>query len=905
MLRVQGASDPRYDTIFFSVFRRFYVPKRVSNYRVTIGCGVYGIEGFFTPAYVLRSDMVGLCWRRDLSLSDVVPSVSRCEPYLTNTVKLVVFRALSRSVEKYLSSVDSLKKTSVREFFIRTCNGERSSLDARYVVNSDTHRCADGRGNDAGIIFLCKNHHSPDVASVSDEMARKLGIFPNYPYKTLKSLRRYRHNYGCTLPTSFSPALGFVRKWWSGRGGEMSQLPSFMIAVVARICKSFHARYVDDIVRQCFSKLDSWFFENSEQFDPVSCSLNGYIGWTTLGGPRGWSKVTVLESVLDWVGPRVDTQTARAREFESSLVREWLDGWAIDSLRTKSAKVDFRVFCTDPLQWATSGGAPAVEINFSTGIDTVRSKWAWALATLSETDEVYDVANSYRNVAQVALKEEVKTRTVITTPMGSYLRQSYLLYLLGDPKFLKSTLSDPVIVERDVVLKPSNYYVCIDASQFDHCVSKDFMIQFWERLRDAMANAHYDEQVLVLIDDEIEHLQTLVVQYDGNRIPYENGLLSGWRVTSLVGSIKSALLCEFLMKNIKELKSSDYVTQGDDIIMTCDSIPNKDEIIKLCTEFNIVVNPKKTTISPCGDFLKYRYRPDAITGLPLRTVRSIYYANPWLDQTVKRKPSEVMNGWYSFASRSVVTDGGKFPWGSFLRSAINDVRSWMGSDVPKSAFDGLLKTPVSCGGLGVIETLDRDYNTVDTVTVIEDRFDSAHDRALGIFGVRRPKSYIKNFSIRSFHEDILRSYAMSKKFVTGSAYRETLPTVADGVNMFKTCITAMQSWGFKSNMFDAISKNLLGNVDKNVRSDKFYPRYLRKTSRWYERIGYLLNGVKVSFPPSLYCDGRYDSALNKDLKSLVLSVAFTQRRLTAARLRLISYYACGFFLKTLGAVHSL
>lgn len=52
-----------------------------------------------------------------------------------------------------------------------------------------------------------------------------------------------------------------------------------------------------------------------------------------------------------------------------------------------------------------------------------RNKWFWAISGLESGKKLYEVSLQEGNDAQVALKEEVKTRCVITTPQSSYLRQ--------------------------------------------------------------------------------------------------------------------------------------------------------------------------------------------------------------------------------------------------------------------------------------------------------------------------------------------------------------------------------------------------------------------------------------------------------------------------------------------------
>jgi hypothetical protein len=181
--------------------------------------------------------------------------------------------------------------------------------------------------------------------------------------------------------------------------------------------------YKHDFVRQSLAILDklSFLWSNEENTSSVGSLLHGL---SNVGGPRGWEEKNLIANCTEWV--QGETQLGKdehAKAFMSEKMTEWITSWVNQST---SDKLTFEEFVTDPMKWGTSGGAPAKTIASSQGHDKIRSKWAWALANLSEGKDIYKEAMAENQICSVALKEESKTRLVITTPMSAYLRQSYI-----------------------------------------------------------------------------------------------------------------------------------------------------------------------------------------------------------------------------------------------------------------------------------------------------------------------------------------------------------------------------------------------------------------------------------------------------------------------------------------------
>ncbi|WKY10397.1 hypothetical protein Q1695_002615 [Nippostrongylus brasiliensis] len=230
----------------------------------------------------------------------------------------------------------------------------------------------------------------------------------------------------------------------------------------------------------------------------------------------------------------------------ATIEREW-------RLRRKRIpNVSFEQYCEDPFRWATSGGAPAVDW----GGERLRTKWSWALFSKHMGIPISVRAREYKNVAHVALKEESKkTRLVITTPMRSYLRQCYALYRAGTCHALKSPISTPAILAQNMD-KTFRQYVGVDAKGFDHQIPLWFVIAV---MRMVGRVGECEE----LIEEEVAELSSLRIELFGEVIPYRGGVLSGWRMTSLIGTMASELLCRWCARN----NEISWMVQGDDVLI--------------------------------------------------------------------------------------------------------------------------------------------------------------------------------------------------------------------------------------------------------------------------------------------------------------------------------------------------
>lgn len=691
-----------------------------------------------------------------------------------------------------------------------------------------------------------------------DIKVREHGIVPNYTTRNLRRLVRcrldYNYVYGGSVPlSSFANSLAFYLFWmhslFSVDVTSMISMTQHCDGIARRLYKGLtllSARYIDDIYRKMFQAIENEVIIETSAITEVALNASLLIGISTLGGPRTPIKEDILTSIQKWVSKKDFLMT----QFEKDKIEEWLNRWHI---RAPNDYQPFEVFSTDLNRWATSGGAPSVEFTPFQG-KQVRSKWAWGIQSLIESSDVYHKAKQLPNVAHVALKEESKTRTVITTPMASYLRQSYILHRLGKANFLHSTIGNTENMRK---LRGSyqGEYICLDASKFDHCISLEFMNFFWNVLLNIFRRSG-EETIVNLILDEITDLNNLYVEYDSMSIKYEGGLLSGWRITTLIGSLKSALLCEYILsKTSRELS---YVVQGDDIIIMGDLGLSLKQLSELASHLGLEVNDRKSTRGDVGEFLKYRYSNQGIYGMPCRAIRSIFYANPWLDSTVKRSPNEIITPWHVFLSRTMTMLNYIPDVSKFYGDACVDLSNWTGKQLKVKQVAELLQTPINVGGLGLYEF----SNCEDHINIVVSRRDDnlgGERWFLNQYGISENSTNDKKFTIKRYSKvlDFADVFKRVEKF------KDYSPIIDDRkYNLFKTCLEIMLR-KVKVDWIDRMFNNCLGLSDSRIFDNQYLPRHLRYNGDWKQLFTYYQMKEHYAAPTSAFFFNSNEGAAKK------------------------------------------
>lgn len=693
-------------------------------------------------------------------------------------------------------------------------------------------------------------------------------IFPNYPYTQLLKLMRCRNPYSKKPISTFSHPLSFHVLWMTKFGNMLSaDLKSAVTILESLQWNDGTVHYIDDFYRQTLAEVDKitfWYVHNAPTH--IKPYFAGMLGLSSMGGPRSWTIDDITNKVSEWVTGDFKWSD-EIEEYCAKRMDSWFDTW-----KPKMAKdfMTYEEYTTDLSRWATPGGAPSVRTNLTNKEETLRSKWAWGLHHL-EVGNIHKALDQSDERAGAAIKEEEKTRVIITTPMSSYVRQCYILYRMGDPKFLKSTISDSERVTK-LAGSMAKTYICLDASKFDHNVPKMFVMDIFHRLR-AAAHSVSDLQLVEVITREIESIENLVVTYDGKSFPYQKGILSGWRFTSFIGSMLSALVCEYIMSELNIM--GDYCVQGDDIIIWTNDPISQDAVFKTAEKFGMEVNKKKTTISTSGEFLKYVYGEDKIYGYPARCVRSIFYANPWLDTTAVSQPSEVASKWHTYYSRMSLTTGNVLEdTRSYYYEASKDINGWLGGRFKTSEILELFHSPMSLGGLGTYEfmSLGNMSMKVLTSTPVHTKTDKSIDlnvrgRVYNVFGIRSERGPLSVKEVKITPATYL-NLIDAKKRVRSSIYTKDLSLpdkFPDDVNILRSYLESVSRSPSCPAMIRTIVEKQKG---RTIDADQTIPRPFRYTHSWKDKLKNFLEKEGVALPSSLYLDNRYSVSLNRYAKKM-------------------------------------
>lgn len=532
-------------------------------------------------------------------------------------------------------------------------------------------------------------------------------------FTSIKGLNSKHENFSWRKSTSFYNPLMYYIYYLDLIDVEYTNFFLKLFILLEPFILSIPSILLDDLLRQVFIFLSSLLLQNTYD-ERCFNKYTPLVSLETVGGPSSYTDDGIIEQVKEWVtgttnwGQDADFVDDRLTYY----VNKWVDQANVDAL-------SFDEYVTDVYKWGTSGGTYKVELE---DYGAVRSKWAWGVQNLFEGKDPYKESLKKETTARVALKEEVKTRAIISTPMSSYLRQNFINDTLGKMAGFKSTLMDRHITEK--FFSKLNRYACIDASKFDYQIPKSFITSFFDKIYRRCLEWYNGTGNIVFRDlytaafDEMKSLEQLEVKVFDVNLKYEKGLLSGWKMTSLIGSLASAIVVDYVNDQLGT--NMDYIVQGDDIIIALQANATKENVLNAIKNFGLIINEKKSTFGTIGEFLKYRYHPNLIYAVPARAVRAIFYANVWSNPTklnMIEKIHQTVNSHMILLSRLNVTTGVNNISKSLIDQLIRDILRIVNSrsaNVKGKKFTlnykqvaELLQVPMNAGGFGVFETMDK------------------------------------------------------------------------------------------------------------------------------------------------------------------------------------------------------
>jgi hypothetical protein len=406
---------------------------------------------------------------------------------------------------------------------------------------------------------------------------------------------------------------------------------------------------------------------------------------------------------------QIGGSTAKFLEWYRLGVREFLD--QAPKHLDRFAPLSRREWGADPMNWARSGSSDGkrLQIEVEGRIRKARkSKWSSAIA-MSQEEVMSGLTSRLRQRNKAVQKRELKkVRPVVAGDLPLYLKMSYVSHwlepaLYGHPRstlFFSAKQQLALWTEMAEETLKNTVKIPIDQSEFDHKVNKE-MIQ--------IKNEEIERQIALWAPPSIkgELLETMelikygvsggTTQVGDQLIPYEKGVMSGWRWTALYDTMSNAgdLYCARRM--VRERCGVDPILkdclQGDDCRVVCPDWGSACALWAGFKEMEFNVNPAKFFIETRSDeFLRQVATPGLTGGYPARAVPAMVYRNPVSRELLRGEDRirEMAQSWNQVASRANNSRVLDVMIGDISRS--NKIKE----EVTKRLFN----SPACVGGLG-------------------------------------------------------------------------------------------------------------------------------------------------------------------------------------------------------------
>jgi hypothetical protein len=271
-------------------------------------------------------------------------------------------------------------------------------------------------------------------------------------------------------------------------------------------------------------------------------------------------------------------------------------------------------------------------------------------------DELIDVVNSTNECINVAvIKNEVgKLRVAVASDIGNYLLQAYMLAQIGDSYkvWTGNTLGETADEERSRLQKmmylcKGRYCLPFDYANFDHQPStleiKKILYRIFGQLQLTDESQTLFRQMMSNLDRQ------WLTGRDGElnlKLRVQGGLMSGYRITSLIGNAWNSWMtetCQNLAHNIFGFKAVAYYIRGDDSAVFFDEWWHAAVFRDLYARVQAVGNNAKFGIlwERC-EFLRTVITPGGCYAYPARAMVAVSQRKPWSGE--RWAPSNIITG---------------------------------------------------------------------------------------------------------------------------------------------------------------------------------------------------------------------------------------------------------------------
>jgi len=485
-------------------------------------------------------------------------------------------------------------------------------------------------------------------------------------------------------------------------------------------------------------------------------------------------------------GPLGYTEEQFLVYFREGVRRFLALGEGVD--RANENAVSINEFAALPTLWMTSGStsrrSTAHYVDRNGNVKRVRKNKNESAMEMSaqEVERILrtrDVSNLTASYKAIPKRELGKVRWVISAPLEMHLRQTYVANWLDDamsghpftPLYMsRSQILDMwdrlEVAVRDIMVAK----IPIDQAHFDWQQTKEMIGVALEEIDRYMRvhlppalvddYAHVMEGMMVELvstTGSIKLDQTLFKEASGDvEIPVEKGVMSGWRLTSLLDTMMNMGELHAAQENVLAQGGVETVIQafgqGDDDDVLSPSYGTAAALAISYEQMNFEVNPAKFFISIERDeFLRQVIVPGDISGYMIRGVPAVVTRNP-----ISRDPPagvlrlrQQTSQWNMLLSRGADPD-------RVRHHAVNDIAS--GNGLSHEEATRILATPVALGGAGWLGGV-WSWGNVEPLAIDEGR-DEKKFRIVGTDfpGLNTVYELVKSYGLRPTRDSFVQYF---------------------------------------------------------------------------------------------------------------------------------------------------
>lgn len=377
----------------------------------------------------------------------------------------------------------------------------------------------------------------------------------------------------------------------------------------------------------------------------------------------------------------------------------------VDKISFGKIPYSFRDFVSFRDAWSAGGVATsgkACKLIFKKGNDVrkIRVKNKWFANLIYDDDMLTEKClDGGDTIVRPFVKEDeaAACRTVQSYDTFSFIRCCFLGQSIksynGHSSWTSIGLSDNQkfrLYKKILSYKGEGWFLCTDQDKFDLHQSKDWVLYTMRALFSKILQLNPECEDV--IQAELESLQKVYLLYNKKALKWQNGLLSGYFFTALVGSILNAAASRYVLESLNaEIMFERY--QGDDAIVVLKNKIDVSDVVRKYEEAGLSINPDKTWHSRINtEYLHELYFDGNVYGFPARSFRSLLWRKPGF------KTVDIVSRTNAYLSCCLMA----FRRGLFPSNIVrNFVRSQMKMDVTSNKYKEWLHTPLCFGGFGL------------------------------------------------------------------------------------------------------------------------------------------------------------------------------------------------------------